>query len=263
MASDSQHHDHGFYVGYLPAPAAHARLARAVGVGLIALFAALAGGLAVSQSNPGRGTWDADDGSTFEGSLMVNPYPHLLTRDERNEPLDAVLVEQGKIGATARATPFAGQRVRIKGGLIRWGGRAAIELAGTPDDVTPTGAGTDAAVPATPLLEASATPTTLVGEIVDPKCYLGVMNPGHGKPHLSCAELCIRGGIPPVLVVRDRTNTDDAGACYLLTTGDDKPANELVRSRIGHAVRVTGVPQCAASPGGWATMKIERIDDAM
>jgi hypothetical protein len=260
MSSDSQHHDHGFYVGYLPAPAAHARLARAVGAGLIVLFAALAGGLAVSQSNPGRGTWDADDGSTFEGSLLVDPYPHLLTRDERGEPLDAVLVEQGKIGATARAMPFSGQRVRIKGGLIRWGGRAAIELAGTPDDVTPVGAGTDAAAHATPLLEASAAPTTLLGEIVDPKCYLGVMNPGHGKPHLSCAQLCIRGGIPPVLVVRDGSNADDEGSCYLLTTSAGGAANEAVRGWVGHAVRITGTLRPAASSGGWASMTIERIN---
>jgi hypothetical protein len=28
---------------------------------------------------------------------------------------------------------------------------------------------------------------TLTGEIVDSKCYLGVMNPGQGKVHRDCA----------------------------------------------------------------------------
>jgi methionine sulfoxide reductase heme-binding subunit len=40
---------------------------------------------------------------------------------------------------------------------------------------------------------------TLRGEIIDPKCYFGAMNPGQGKPHLSCAARCISGGIMPVL----------------------------------------------------------------
>jgi methionine sulfoxide reductase heme-binding subunit len=37
------------------------------------------------------------------------------------------------------------------------------------------------------------------GEVIDPKCYFGAMNPGEGKPHLSCAVRCISGGIMPVL----------------------------------------------------------------
>jgi hypothetical protein len=43
---------------------------------------------------------------------------------------------------------------------------------------------------------------TLIGEIVDSKCYLGVMNPGALIPHRACAIRCISGGIPPVLLVR-------------------------------------------------------------
>ena len=262
MGSSSTGPDHGFYVGYLPAPAAHARVARVIGAGLVIVFAALAGALAVSQSNPGRGTWDAEDGSTFEGTLLVDPYPHLLTSDEQGRPLDAVLVEQGKIGATARAMPFAGQRVRIKGGLIRWGGRAAIELAGTPDDVTSLWINTAPSDPAAPSLGVLVPRVTLIGEIVDPKCYLGVMNPGRGKPHLACAELCIRGGIPPVLVVRDRAASDNEGECYLLVTADGKAANELVRGRVGRVVSISGVTRAATSLGGWSTMMIETIDAA-
>jgi hypothetical protein len=41
------------------------------------------------------------------------------------------------------------------------------------------------------------------GEIVDSKCYLGVMNPGNGKVHRDCAARCISGGIPPAFLVRD------------------------------------------------------------
>ena len=43
----------------------------------------------------------------------------------------------------------------------------------------------------------------LTGEIVDSKCYFGVMNPGNGKVHRDCAARCISGGVPPAFLVRD------------------------------------------------------------
>lgn len=43
----------------------------------------------------------------------------------------------------------------------------------------------------------------LTGEVLDPKCYFGVMKPGHGKPHRDCATRCIEGGISPVFFMRD------------------------------------------------------------
>ncbi|BDD04722.1 hypothetical protein [Aureibacter tunicatorum] len=44
--------------------------------------------------------------------------------------------------------------------------------------------------------------TTLEGEIIDPKCYFGVMKPGRGRIHRSCAVRCLSGGIPPVFLIR-------------------------------------------------------------
>lgn len=37
---------------------------------------------------------------------------------------------------------------------------------------------------------------SLLREIIDPKCYFGVMKPDYGKVHRSCAIRCIAGGIP-------------------------------------------------------------------
>ena len=48
----------------------------------------------------------------------------------------------------------------------------------------------------------SAGTVTLLGQIIDPKCYFGAMNPGEGKTHLSCAVRCISGGIMPVLLYK-------------------------------------------------------------
>ena len=53
----------------------------------------------------------------------------------------------------------------------------------------------------------------LKGELVDTKCYFGVMRPGEGKVHRGCAARCLSGGVPPGLLVRD---TDGVGHVVLL-----------------------------------------------
>src|SRR4030095_6015081 len=78
---------------------------------------------------------------------------------------------------------------------------------------------------------------TFVGEIVDSKCYLGVMNPGALTPHRACAIRCISGGIPPVLLVRQ----EDGSATYLLlVSADGKPVNQHVLDIIAEPVEITG-----------------------
>ena len=71
--------------------------------------------------------------------------------------------------------------------------------------------------PTRTLPDAVATPVTLRGEIVDSKCYLGVMNPGESKTHRDCAVRCISGGAPPLFVARDR----DGRSIQMLLVGDD------------------------------------------
>ena len=52
----------------------------------------------------------------------------------------------------------------------------------------------------------------LTGEICDGKCALGVMRPGTGLAHKACANVCVAGGVPPVLV----TTAPVAGTQFLL-----------------------------------------------
>ncbi|MEO6722866.1 MAG: hypothetical protein ABIN67_21040 [Ferruginibacter sp.] len=58
------------------------------------------------------------------------------------------------------------------------------------------------------------------GEILDPKCYFGVMKPGLGKPHRDCAIRCIAGGINPVFYVRNKDGGTDY--CILLGANGEK-----------------------------------------
>jgi hypothetical protein len=78
---------------------------------------------------------------------------------------------------------------------------------------------------------------TLVGEIVDSKCFLGVMNPGQLTPHRACAIRCISGGVTPVLLVRQK----DGPAVYLLlVSADGKPVNKEVLDLVAEPVEITG-----------------------
>jgi hypothetical protein len=78
---------------------------------------------------------------------------------------------------------------------------------------------------------------TLAGEIVDSKCYLGVMNPGHTKPHRECASLCIRGGIPPLFVVKDADGRD---IHLWLVSETGGPVNQLVLDFVAEPIEITG-----------------------
>jgi hypothetical protein len=78
---------------------------------------------------------------------------------------------------------------------------------------------------------------TFRGEIVDSKCWMGVMNPGVLTPHRACAVRCISGGIPPILLVR-REKAPPLN--LLLVSTDDQPVNAAVLDFIAEPVEITG-----------------------
>jgi hypothetical protein len=73
------------------------------------------------------------------------------------------------------------------------------------------------------------------GEIVDPKCYFGVMKPGQGKPHRDCAIRCILGGIPPVM----RVQNEKGEANYYLVVGPrGEKMNEAVQDFVAEPTEI-------------------------
>ena len=115
--------------------------------------------------------------------------------------------------------------------------------------------GTVAASPSietTALLEPSDnTPVELTGEIVDSKCFLGVMVPGSGKTHKECASLCLRGGIPPALYVQDRTGQS---SLLLLTGPTGEPIGAPALQAAGEAISLTG---SIHRQGGWLVLRTD------
>jgi hypothetical protein len=220
-----------FYVGYLPrAPRALARLlaqivAAAIALGLIAGLV-----LVFSQQPFPRATFEFGEYRDFAGFLEARPYPALLVprpgaSDKQPVYSRYLLVAAGKHGADAEVQHFVNRSVRLRGSLIYRDSETMIEL-------LPGSLGLQTLAQGGQRSDVSMGQVTVTGEIVDSKCYLGVMNPGRAKVHRDCAARCISGGIPPMLVTADST--------YLLTGKDGGKLNQEVLDVVGETIQVQG-----------------------
>jgi len=184
-----------FYVGYLPIPVGLKKAVRRVVMALGVLLTLVAAVLIVGQNPFAASTFEFQQYRDFRGTLLTEPYPALAIRGQ--EP-PWLLVGPGKHGA-GDLRQWSGREVALKGErILRGSGRAEdhmIELA--PGSLT---AGNEG-LPANGHEDLGE--VQLTGEVVDSKCYFGVMNPGAGKVHRDCAVRCISGGIPPAFLVRD------------------------------------------------------------
>ncbi|MGC4054197.1 MAG: hypothetical protein QM757_34360 [Paludibaculum sp.] len=77
----------------------------------------------------------------------------------------------------------------------------------------------------------------LSGEIVDSKCFLGVMNPGQGKVHRDCAVRCISGGVPPAFLVNDANGTRRV---LLLTGRDGRRLGREILNFVAEPLTISG-----------------------
>jgi hypothetical protein len=176
-----------FYVGYLPIPAGLKRFVRRV-VGVLGVLAAGVAILLVLEQSPfAASTFEFRRYHDFQGVLVTSPYPALVVPGG----LPWLLGAPGKHGFQAPAG-LDGRTVTLRGERILRGPDRMIQVQSIAD-VAP-GRAPD---------EIDLGPAELTGEIVDSKCYFGVMNPGSGKVHRDCAVRCLSGGIPPALLVRD------------------------------------------------------------
>jgi hypothetical protein len=142
------------------------------------------------------------------------------------------LVAPWKFGLNREVlAPFSGNSVTLKGTLIYRGDQTMIET--KPEWIHASDKSSAISLPQTTRLGRQ----TLVGEIVDSKCLLGVMNPGQLTPHRACAIRCISGGVPPVLLVRQR---DGSATYFLLISSEGKPVNRQVLDMVAEPVEITG-----------------------
>jgi hypothetical protein len=181
-----------FYVGYLPIPGGIRRFVRGVVVALGAVAVTTAAILIAGQHPFANSTFEFQQYREFRGTLLTGPYPAVAIS---GQGLPWLLVGPGKHGV-GDLRQLDGHEVQLKGERIFRDQDHMIEL--QPGTLIARGQGDAAAAAAVDLGEVQ-----LTGEIVDSKCYFGVMNPGNGKVHRDCAVRCISGGIPPAFLVRD------------------------------------------------------------
>lgn len=218
-----------FYTGYVPkAPTETARFIKKLVAGLAAFSLIVAMTLVLSQMPFARSIFEFGNWRSFEGVVASRPYPMLLVqRPGSDEFSQYLLVAQGKHGADSLVEAFENKYVRLQGQLVYRDGQTMIEI--DPKTIT-----VMKAAESPKLRTADFGTATLTGEIVDSKCYLGVMNPGRGKVHRDCASRCLNGGIPPALL----TTT---GEIVLLVNHDGKPfAKDALREFVDEVVVVRG-----------------------
>jgi hypothetical protein len=230
-----------FYIGWedRAAPGIR-RVARLAVAFLLVATIGLALALGAAQRTIGVSVFEWGTIKKFTGVLKLEPYPHLLVArpgapGEASVPGYSTyyMVAPFKFGLDrAKLSALDGKLVALQATLIYRGNQTMLEaltetiVAASPPPALPPGLET---------IELGR--QTLVGEIVDSKCFLGVMNPGQLLPHRACAIRCISGGIPPVLLVRSKAGS----AIYLLlVSAAGKPVNQQVLDLVAEPVRITG-----------------------
>jgi len=224
--------DEDFYVGYGALPDKDRRfLLKAVPTGLLGLAGAgaLIGGLAASD---GGGRWETGTPVTLHGRIGFHPYPVLWVDGEGH-----VLAGIGKKGADAICKPFDGEDVSVTG--IRIVRNDCFMLGVAENDIF----FLDQLTPPIPELQ-ELDEVSMIGEVLDAQCFMGIMNPGYGRTHRGCAAQCIRGGQPVFFMMgfRGREDSTRQATCggngYLLANADGGKINEEILGDIAVAVTI-------------------------
>lgn len=184
----------------------------------------------------------------LEGTIIDYPVFGLRTEIDKKE-ITVPLVGFGKFDALpvletikkqSKNSELSSLKVRLKGTVIQYQDKTWMELTEGDKSVV--------SIQKTELSYKQKVNVigskSVAGEIVDPKCFFGVMNPAYGKIHRSCAIRCISGGIPPVLAIKENGNYVDY---YFVTDDNGMPVNKDILQYVGSSVVLFG--------------QVEQIDD--
>lgn len=221
-----------FYIGYLaqspPRLAGHTRLVLV----MLALVVTATAALVAARQRPAEaGTFEFGVKRSFEGVLHEEPLPLLRVTQPDGIITNYLLVGFGKHGLPKFARGHHGQRVRLAGSLIQKGPAVMVEL-NDEASFTPLGPAVDDGRPGEEVMGE----VSLTGELVDTKCYFGVMRPATGKVHRACAVRCLSGGVPPGLLLRDA----DGNATVVPLAGLDEAGVKLDPQWAARIIQVEG-----------------------
>jgi len=246
-----------FYVPYLEGSLGKKtkRTLKRFVISVVVLITASALVFSFSQKPFKNSTFELTSATEITGVFHENPYPMLRVEVAENTFKNILLLGFGK----SSANPFLeklqnevpdlnGKTLNIEGNLIYYNGKTLLQI--TDEEKVTLVNSKKVEVP----IREAISQMTLEGEIIDPKCYFGVMKPGKGKIHRSCAVRCISGGIPPVLATTDENNISQY---FLLTDMKGNPINNDVLPFIGKPSKIIGIVEKMED---WHMMKIDVSD---
>lgn len=202
-----------FYIGWMPgAPKGLSSFLRksALALGTTAIVSAAV--LALQQKKFTTARFEFGQLTEVNGVYQSTPVPSIRVvtgkdPDGKGTVLTMPLVGYGKFGAEGVISDWQhehkvnleGQQVTFKGTLLYSDGKSLLQIDAHDQPIQ-----NWKAAPQPYQSEQKELGLQVVkGEVLDPKCFFGVMKPGYGKPHLDCAVRCIEGGMSPVLMMQD------------------------------------------------------------
>jgi hypothetical protein len=238
--------NHEFYIGWQPqAPSGFAKHTRTVIVVLALIVLSLAATLALLQKKFSTATFEFGQLTEVKGIYQEFPMPSLRVMYGKDAMNNAVymtlpLVGYGKAGAYGvirelemdNGVSFDHKQVVFKGTLIYHDGKTLLQIDRHDHPMV----SVTAAAEEIPVVQTELGEVQLTGEILDPKCYFGVMKPGLGKPHRDCAIRCIEGGIAPVFYVY---NDKGEHQYYLMLDEKGRPMNSELKNYVAEPVSLS------------------------
>ncbi len=191
----------------------------------------------------------------FEGLLISQPIPQLLVPRlghlNGHDPYSRyILASTRKTGVSQKVLDLSGKWVKLRAIPVF---RDNMTLLAVSSKIEPQIIDPPLSSLPPPTQRLSLGSVTLTGEIIDLKCYLGVMKPGHTVIHRNCAIRCISGGIPPALKVMN----EQGNPLYLiLVDQNEKAINEKILSWVTDPVTLSGE---VLQYGDLLVLKVARI----
>ncbi len=244
-----------FYIGWQEQmPPSNKSFIRNILIGFFVLIPVLMFAVVSFQKPMNHHHFEFGISTELNGIYHENPVPILEVSIEDSTTF-IILVGFGKYGAKEIMSEIEnengslnGKEVTLNGTLIYGDGVTLMELTDKKESFN---GSEDVEIK---LIEEPLVPfkVSLAGEILDPKCYFGVMKPGEGKIHKSCAIRCISGGIPPVMrvLLEDGISYD-----YYLVKGENgHNINKEVLPYVAETIAVSGM---SSVQNGWKVLEVD------
>ncbi len=236
-----------FYIGWMAkAPQSFARFVKKYLLALLAAIVVLGSLLALSQKKFSTSAFEFGQLTTVKGIYFNNPVTCIKVVTEKDiwgnsSYITIPLVGYGKHGADGTIADIEqeknislnGKEITLRGTLMYNDGKTIMQIDKNDQPVVSIGQ------PAKPDLLPQPKDLgtfSIRGEIIDAKCYFGVMKPGEGKAHRDCAIRCILGGIPPMLSVQNEKGERNY---YILLGQHGEKINKSVQPFVARPVELS------------------------